>query len=352
MRGPTFIDCSFHQNIADFDGGALYCTAGFAEAKLTNCTFTGNRAGRIGGAISLAFGFGQKQLTNCLIAGNLAGDYGGGLNYTTRHGSSTTVSNCTIADNFVPDPEPLHNTEHLTAINTIFADSESGLWDIDDSPNITFSNIRGGWAGEGNIDAEPCFVAPGYWVDANDANVVVESNEPDAVWIDGDYRLLADSACIDAGDANYIGAAGETDLDGRLRVVDGDGLPRIDMGAYEYLPPIEARIRIMPRVLNLRSRGNWVLCKITFPAGCNVGDIDRGSILLEGQIEPGRVFVSERLQAAIAMFRRAELSAILQRGRVELLVTGRLTDGTQFEGSDVIRVIDWPGGRKWPGKSR
>ena len=84
---------------------------------------------------------------------------------------------------------------------------------------IYYNDIQGGWPGEGNINANPCFVSPGYWVDANDSNVAVEPNEPNAVWIDGDYHLKSEagrwdstseswikddvtSSCIDAGDPN------------------------------------------------------------------------------------------------------------------------------------------------------
>ena len=84
---------------------------------------------------------------------------------------------------------------------------------------VTYSNIRGGWEGEGNIDVDPLFANPGYWADADDPNIVVEPNDPNAVWIDGDYHLKSQagrwnpvskswvqddvtSPCIDAGDPN------------------------------------------------------------------------------------------------------------------------------------------------------
>jgi len=82
---------------------------------------------------------------------------------------------------------------------------------------ITYSDVQSGWPGEGNIYIDPCFVEPGYW----DVN---------GVWVDGDYHLLPDSPCIDAGDPNYIAEPNETDLDGLPRVISG----RIDMGAYEF----------------------------------------------------------------------------------------------------------------------
>jgi predicted outer membrane repeat protein len=71
----------------------------------------------------------------------------------------------------------------------------------------------------GNIDADPCFLLPGYW-DPNDT----PGDANDDFWVDGDYHLLADSSC------------NETDLDGNPRVLDGDsdGNSVVDIGAYEH----------------------------------------------------------------------------------------------------------------------
>ncbi|MHC4498920.1 MAG: choice-of-anchor Q domain-containing protein [Planctomycetota bacterium] len=97
-------------------------------------------------------------------------------------------------------------------------------------PLITYCDVEGGWRGEGNIDADPCFVEPEYWADVNDPNIIVEPNDPNAVWVEGDYHLLISSPCINAGDPDYIAEPNETDLDGLPRVIGG----RIDMGAYEF----------------------------------------------------------------------------------------------------------------------
>jgi hypothetical protein len=149
-----------------------------------------------------------------------------------------------------------------------------------------------------------------------------------------DYHLLPDSPCIDAGDPNYPYNPNEMDLDGRPRIIGG----RIDMGAYES--PVLAEVVIEPDTLNLASKGKWLSCSISLPEDYNVADIDSDSILLECEIEPEFLHVDELAQLARARFTRRDVQAILEAGDINLKITGKLTDGTVFEATDVIRVID------------
>jgi hypothetical protein len=157
------------------------------------------------------------------------------------------------------------------------------------------------------------------------------------IWIEGDYHLLPDSVCIDAGDPNYVSEPNETDLDGRPRVIGG----RIDMGTYEYdSTTIQALVDIDPNTLNLNSKGKWIAAFIRLPEGYDAANIDPNSILLENEIESEQFQLSEDNQAAMAKFNQSEVQGILEAGEIELAITGQLTDGTLFEGADVIRVID------------
>jgi len=169
-------------------------------------------------------------------------------------------------------------------------------------------------------------MAPGYW----DAN---------GTWSDGDYHLLPTSPCIDAGDPNYIPEPNETDLDGDPRVMG----VRIDMGAYES--PLQAEARIVPRTINLASKGKSITCYIWLPEDYNVTDIDPNSIVLENGIEPDEFSVKEERQVAVLSFSREDVQAILDIGETELTITGRLTDGNIFEGTDTIKVIDKSSGK-------
>ena len=81
---------------------------------------------------------------------------------------------------------------------------------------VTYSDVQGGWPGDGNIDANPLFA------DAES----------------GDLHLQAGSPCIDAGSNNAVPIVVATDLDANPRIVDGDAddVATVDMGAYELQP--------------------------------------------------------------------------------------------------------------------
>ncbi len=101
----------------------------------------------------------------------------------------------------------------------LWGNSGPEIHDEDATPTVTYSNVAGGYPGDGNIDADPLFVGPD----------------------EGDLRLGAGSPCIDAANGP---AAPEHDMDGDPRVDDPDspntgvGPPWADMGAYELQPSL------------------------------------------------------------------------------------------------------------------
>jgi predicted outer membrane repeat protein len=253
---PIIKKCYFIENTATAGGGAIF--SGDGNAIVDNCVIQSNRAGISGGAIEL---FGDNMsIHNCIITGNSAGyvyhiSGGGGAIYCGGFYDSTpTISNCTIIGNRTD----CYGGGILRVDRSYITVSNSVIWDNyaqkgrevalmyggfgQSSITISNSDIRDGsmgvyiqsgctlnW-GLGNINSDPCFIEPGYWSDANDPNIIIEPNNPNSVWLDGDYHLLSNSPCINTGDPNYVPEPNETDLDGLLRVIGG----RIDMGAYEF----------------------------------------------------------------------------------------------------------------------
>jgi hypothetical protein len=331
---PTLNNCTFNGNSA-WDGGAMYNNS--SGPTLTNCTFSANSAEWGGGILSIS---GDPMLINCALSGNSA-DKGGAM-YNIR--SNLMLKNCTFALNSAAiygsavacDSSLKQYPSNVQITNCILWDCGYEIWNNDNSTiTVTYSDILGGWSGEGNMDADPCFVQPGYW-DPNGTPY----DPRDDVWIEGDYHLLPGSTCIDAGDPDYVAEPNETDLDGKPRVKWG----RIDMGAYEFIS-LPAEVRIIPQTINLNSKGKWITCYIWLPEGYDVADIDPDSVLLEDEIQPDQFLANEQQQDATAIFSREEVQAILNIGEVELAICVHLTNGTIFEGTDVIKVVQEGGGK-------
>jgi len=329
MHGNASINkCIIRENSAH-TGGAV-CNIG-SNSTFMNCTIMGNLA-RYGGGIRNAGS--ELTLTNCIIGRNSAYKGGGIYNHSDN---AVTLTTCTFAANSAShgeamacDSHYLEEASNIQVSNSILWDGGNEIWNNDNSViTITYSDVQGGWPGEGNIDADPLFVEPGYW----DANGTPDDANDD-LWVDGNYHLLVDSPCIDMGDPNYPYDPNETDLDGKPRVIGG----RIDMGAYEYSPPIPAEARIVPRTLNLSSEGKWITVILWLGEDYNVGDIEPNSVFLEDEI--GADKVSLEGEVMIVKFSRSAVQEILNAGEVELTVSGELSDGTRFEGTDTIRVID------------
>jgi len=321
---PTLTNCTFSGNSVKFGGGGI---TNFDQSSptLIACMFNGNSAAYGGGMYNSD---GIPSMRNCIFSGNSANDYGGGM--INSH-SNPIVVNCTFAANTAINGNALAFESYLHQIpsniqltNCILRDGGEEIWNNDGSTiTITYSDVESGWPGEGNIDADPCFVDLGNW-------------DAGRVWIDGDYHLQKDSPCINAGDPNHPYDPNETDLDGNPRIIGS----RVDMGTYEYSHLITAEVRIIPHTLNLTSKGRWIACYIWLPEGYDVADIDSRSLLLKGQIQPVQFWVHEKRQVAMVRFNQSEVQGILDIGEIELAITGQLSDGTLFEGTDVIRVID------------
>jgi hypothetical protein len=67
------------------------------------------------------------------------------------------------------------------------------------STSITYTNIMGGWPGEGNIDVDPCFVTVGY----SDLNGTPDDPNDD-FWVDGDYHLKSQAGRWDPAAENWV----------------------------------------------------------------------------------------------------------------------------------------------------
>ncbi len=218
--------CDFLRNDG-WGGGAIYCHTG-GEQILTNCAFRGNVGSPYGGG---AWFLGcYPKITNSVFCGNTATSHGGGLLLESL--DSSDVVNCTFSANQAPTGRGLYLLfGGLEAANSICWDDEMLLYG---SAAVTYSDVQGGYAGDGNIDADPLFVQ------APDPGADEEWGTEDDDY--GDLRLQAGSPCIDAANNDAVPEEVATDLDGNPRFVDdpdtddtglGDP-PIVDMGSYEF----------------------------------------------------------------------------------------------------------------------
>ena len=127
----------------------------------------------------------------------------------------------------------------------------------------------------------------------------------------------------------------------------------------EITPIIPATVDFDPDTLNLKSEGGWVTVyiELTVGHGYDAGEIDVGSILLEYLLEVQHSDVQDDM--LMVKFYRQDVIAYIElaleielTADVTLMVTGELTDGTQFEGSDTIRVIDEGKNKESKGKNK
>jgi L-ascorbate metabolism protein UlaG (beta-lactamase superfamily) len=240
---PTITNCKFIRNWA-WVGGGMYNSN--SSPTLTNCTFSMNSG--FGGGGMYNRNSSNLNLTNCLFTDNSttiplgviverASDGGGGMRNIR---SNSTLANCTFSGNSSTVGGGLYNSESYPILtNCTFTGNSAyqgrAIYDFRSSPslkncilwdggseirassiNVTFSNIRGGWEGEGNIDADPLFADP----DNGDFHLKSEYGRWDSAsdsWVVDDVT----SPCIDAGDPNSP-VGGECEPNGGI----------INMGAY------------------------------------------------------------------------------------------------------------------------
>ncbi|MFQ6043555.1 MAG: choice-of-anchor Q domain-containing protein, partial [Candidatus Poribacteria bacterium] len=202
---PFITDCTFAENAAGFGAGGVGCY--FSDAIINNSLFVDSST-IWGGGICTHTAF--PTITNNIILKNSAS-----LN------SFPNIINNTIVNNSARKNGGGIASGHSSSpiiVNTILWNRRDEVY-LDDSSSITimYSNVKGGYEGEGNIDAIPQFLS----------------------LRDDNYHLRPTSPCIGTG--TNTGAP----------LFDKDGNPRpsptgsnCDIGAYEsrFGRPREAQL--------------------------------------------------------------------------------------------------------------
>jgi hypothetical protein len=230
IGGPPPIGKILYGSGGDGMGGGIYCNDPCGEVKIANCLIVANKS----------------KYGSCILSGHYpdGNAFGGGA-----YCGDVTLTACTFVANEAAKGAGIYGSLNVNSCI---------LWDVNEqnSPPVSevaggaivqYSNVKNGYAGVGNIETDPCFVEPGYWIEVNKPMPPFPPRIT-LIWVEGDYHLKSEgwswdiertrwayddvtSRCIDAGNP------GSPLGDEPLSVPDdpdnewGQNL-RIDMGAY------------------------------------------------------------------------------------------------------------------------
>ncbi|MBM4403088.1 MAG: T9SS type A sorting domain-containing protein [Candidatus Cloacimonetes bacterium] len=262
-------ECSIRElkikNVTAPDGLRLLDVNGNGIVTLDRCSFTGNNSPSGDQFTSnMMFQISPSQsaqrlrveISNSLFAGNHQGRFDH-MAHVRALNDTVFISNCTFADNTGGSyPLAVSGTSVLT--NNIFYNpaltAEVLIPNLNSSGIISraefnYNNIRNGISGVVN----PSFINQMLWGTGN-------SSEEPLFAGDGDhpYLLSALSPLIDAGDPGFgTEHLGDWDLGHNERFWDGDGdgIARVDIGAYEYqeMPvPVNLTAEMLERIILLQ----------------------------------------------------------------------------------------------------
>jgi len=271
------------------EGGGVY--AEYSSIVISNNTFNNNHATAEGGAIA---GKNNSALliTNNIITENSAGMLNGGRGNALFIGDNTEVSNNVITKHGLAWSNLTRNVvwcngDVLFRNNTItgndggiYCDEGAALiimdsiirgnkwFQINDCWNspalVMYSNIEGGWTGEGNIDADPLFVEGPrgeYYLSQIDAGQTVDSPSLNA------GSDLAENICFVVGGGELCC----NQLTTRTDQVADAGI--VNMGYHYPIAPVTVELNCIP---------SWG----TLPFTANIG------VVLHNRIDSYRRFAA------------------------------------------------------------
>ena len=284
---PFIKNCRFINNTAKKDflfadiiissgaGGAVGCDN--ADIKLESCVFE-NCYAPSGGAIAAYQS--NIEISNCLFVNNDS-DYEGRaivsiesechIYHSTFHENSgyrvhDNIGNNASAITTMALPETDPSTIEIR--NCILWEDGPIFNDDNSIVEVTYSNVKDGYPGEGNIVEYPWFVDPSGWLFFDAAN------PENSIWHSGkNYRLLShtwiwsntqqdwfyldQNPCVDASNPSALYTS--HDFDGAVRPIDGnnDGQAVSDMGAYEFDPNDICRVAVNFDSIQFQAREDY-----------------------------------------------------------------------------------------------
>ena len=223
---PKFYNVKINGNRSNSNswayGTGVYCdgsNAVFSNVKVCNNYVNAGAIWYYG--TGMYFNASTSSLTNVLVSSNTQDNngsfyYGAGI-YSNGSSGAITMTNCTVTDNKRTNGGTINGSglyantsSNITALNSIFYNTNGGLEVVNNGGTvvITYSDVRGGFIGTGNINLSPAFVSS------------------------TDFHLTNLSPCVAAG---LLSGSPGNDLDYNARPMPA--LTNPDMGCYELNQP-------------------------------------------------------------------------------------------------------------------
>lgn len=185
------------------------------NVKVSNMLAYNNSVIHYGGGMAMATS--DPELNNITLVNNYCGG-GGGAGFQTAFDAAPTLNNCIIWGNHA-----IANINSKGERDTVeyYDGSQIWLWGMDCRPVFNNGVVQYG------LDS----IYGREYVEEDDYNDMIDADPLFVDELHHDYRLLADSPCIDTGLEDISGLfIPDTDLSGGPRVFND----RIDMGCYEW----------------------------------------------------------------------------------------------------------------------
>jgi len=190
----VFTECTFEGNQATDNGGGITILS--SAPVFERCVIKNNDSGDLGGGIYMTNPSGVVDLENCMICDNTAANNGGGI---YGWGAKLQITNSTAADNIAAAGGGFYleyYTSDVDLVNAIvWGNTPDSIALIGATCDAVYSDIAGGWPGNGNIDADPEFVGTDDWHIAGSSPCVATGTSNGAVYpfipfddIDGEDR--------------------------------------------------------------------------------------------------------------------------------------------------------------------
>jgi parallel beta-helix repeat protein len=178
---------------------------------------------------------------------------------------------------------------------------------------------------------------------------VLLSDSFNTSWDDGypsGGNCWSDYTGVDFHSGPYQNEKGSDGIGDTHYTIDADNIDH-----YPLMEPwrLKATMDIQPDTLSLKSKSQWIILYIELPEGYDVADINVSTVMLNGTIpaEPSPTAIddydNDNVPDLMVKFNRTAVSELIlsegiKYGNVTLTITGKLDDGTVFDGSDIVRV--------------